>query len=412
METYESSFKIYRICREINHSLVVGKSSEEIMDFLFDALRVLIPYDRLSIALLEEGGKTVRSEWVRANREPVFLSKGYAAALQGSSLEEILKTGRPRIIDDLKDYLVQHPKSESTRLVIEDGIRSSLTCPLINGSERIGFVFFSSEEPRKYTQEHLEKFSDIANEFSLIVEQSRLQRFFLENRNRARNVRTAIHDLRNPLSVIQGMLEICEDEAWYASLGPSDREIFNALKRNAKSMQDLLEDMGAAGALDEAKRTDASETDLAELLRVLEESGRTLARRKGIEFVTLFASDLPASLLCHSRQIQQAAENLFANAVKFSHPGTRIHFEVFREGASVLFKVRDQGLGIPENEQSKLFRDFGKTSVRPTNGESSTGLGLAIVKRIVESHGGKVGVVSEAGKGSAFWFALPSRPLN
>ena len=72
-----------------------------------------------------------------------------------------------------------------------------------------------------------------------------------------------------------------------------------------------------------------------------------------------------------------------------------------------MFSVCDEGLGIPQSEISKLFHEFGKTSVRPTEGETSTGLGLAIAKRIVEQHQGEISVSSEVGKGSTFSFWIP-----
>lgn len=71
------------------------------------------------------------------------------------------------------------------------------------------------------------------------------------------------------------------------------------------------------------------------------------------------------------------------------------------------FYIIDQGQGIPQSEIPKLFKEFGKTSVRPTSGENSTGLGLAIAKKIVEQHGGEINVVSEVGRGSTFSFWLP-----
>jgi hypothetical protein len=78
------------------------------------------------------------------------------------------------------------------------------------------------------------------------------------------------------------------------------------------------------------------------------------------------------------------------------------------ESGGILISVRDQGPGIPETERDKLFRPFGKTSVRSTGGESSTGLGLAIVRKIVEGHGGRIWLESEVGKGSAFFFTIPN----
>ena len=70
-------------------------------------------------------------------------------------------------------------------------------------------------------------------------------------------------------------------------------------------------------------------------------------------------------------------------------------------------EVIDKGVGIPNEEQYKLFRYFQKTSSKPTAGESSTGLGLAISKKIISKHGGEIGVISEIGEGSNFYFELP-----
>jgi len=76
-------------------------------------------------------------------------------------------------------------------------------------------------------------------------------------------------------------------------------------------------------------------------------------------------------------------------------------------GAQVRIEVRDQGPGIPEAERGKLFQPFQRTSVKPTGGEKSSGLGLAIARRVVEAHGGRIGVESEVGVGSTFFVNLP-----
>jgi signal transduction histidine kinase len=101
--------------------------------------------------------------------------------------------------------------------------------------------------------------------------------------------------------------------------------------------------------------------------------------------------------------------NLISNAVKFSPANTTVQISVHLDADQfLLVEVIDQGPGIPEEEQVKLFTPFGRTSVRSTDGETNTGLGLAITKNIVVAHGGTVGVKSTVGKGSTFWFALPT----
>jgi signal transduction histidine kinase len=106
-------------------------------------------------------------------------------------------------------------------------------------------------------------------------------------------------------------------------------------------------------------------------------------------------------------KIEQVLNNLISNAIKYSYPNTTIRIEVLRQGDFVVTKVIDQGQGIPADELPHVFKPFQKASTKPTAGEKSTGLGLAIVKKIIEGHQGEIGVESEVGKGSTFFFRLP-----
>lgn len=106
-------------------------------------------------------------------------------------------------------------------------------------------------------------------------------------------------------------------------------------------------------------------------------------------------------------KISQVLNNLIGNAIKYSYPDSIITIKVFKEGDQFVTQVIDNGQGIPESEIEGIFNPFKRTSVRPTGGEASHGLGLAIVKKIIEGHNGHVGVRSEFGKGSVFYFTLP-----
>lgn len=103
----------------------------------------------------------------------------------------------------------------------------------------------------------------------------------------------------------------------------------------------------------------------------------------------------------------QVVDNLLSNAVKYSPPEKDIYVELSRKQDQIRFEVRDQGPGISHEERDKLFQHFQKLSAKPTGGESSSGLGLAIAQRIVEEHGGNIGVESEPGQGATFYFELP-----
>lgn len=167
---------LLEVLGKINSGLV----TEEILDHIYESFRTIIPYDRIGFALVEPEGRTVRSIWARAEYDHLELPPGYAAALEGSSLQRLLAAGEPRILNDLESYLHEHPTSGSTAKIVREGIRSSLTCPLIVENRPIGFLFFSSKEIGAYADAHVELYQVIASHVAIIVDKGRLHQELLE----------------------------------------------------------------------------------------------------------------------------------------------------------------------------------------------------------------------------------------
>ena len=161
---------------EITERVNAGMFFDEVLDHVFENFKTIIPYDRIGVALIEpskSGHTLVRAQWSRANYDPVIVGKGYAAVLEGSSLQKIADTQEPRTLNNLNDYLESHPESHSTRLIVKEGVQSSLTCPLVARDRVIGFIFFSSCQPETYQDQHIELFSQVAGELALTLEKSR-----------------------------------------------------------------------------------------------------------------------------------------------------------------------------------------------------------------------------------------------
>ena len=175
---FDEASRLSQLMEQVNRGLLL----EEILNYLYESFRPMLPYDRIGCSLITRGTDTVRAIWSRSDRPAQHLPIGYEASLQGSSLSEILRTGRPRILNDLVDYLREHPDSESTRRIVLEGVRSSLTCPLSVLGRAVGFLFFSSTKPYAYLNLDVDVFMKIAGQISAIIDKSRLYQELLQAR--------------------------------------------------------------------------------------------------------------------------------------------------------------------------------------------------------------------------------------
>ncbi|MFG0288564.1 MAG: sigma 54-interacting transcriptional regulator [Rhodopirellula sp. JB044] len=160
---------VERMLRQLN----MGHGLDELLASVFDHLADLVPSNRIAVALLEEPARVLRLVACRSDGE-LMLKIGYAARVEGSTLAPLLETGEPRIISDLQEYLRHKPGSSSTELIVREGMRSSLTLPLLADGKPIGVLFFSSREKSRYKKRHAELLGRLASPIAIGVEKSRL----------------------------------------------------------------------------------------------------------------------------------------------------------------------------------------------------------------------------------------------
>jgi diguanylate cyclase (GGDEF)-like protein len=172
-QAYQSRLALLTTLSRVTEKVNSGMTLDEVLGFVYDSFQPLIPYDRIGVALIEDRD-VVRARWARSAAREIHLGQGYSAPLEGSSLQQVMSSGEPRLINDLEAYLADHPQSDSTRRIVREGMRSSLTGPLVARGRPVGFIFFSSLRPHAFGDPHTELFRQIAGQLSLIVEKSLL----------------------------------------------------------------------------------------------------------------------------------------------------------------------------------------------------------------------------------------------
>lgn len=418
-ETLDSRLQRERSISRLLVDINGGLTLDDLLDDIFTSFESIIPYDRIGCSIVSEDRSSVTARWARARYEETQLNVGYSAPLKGSSLLDVLETGKPRVISDLKAYLTKKPESESTRLVVDEGIRSSLTCPLIADGIPIGFLYFSSRQPGTYDDEHIELFQQLASPVSVLVEKARLvsdlaeQRELLASQNaelselntlKSQLVGMVAHDVRNPLASIIMLADhlhtsIPEEPA-------ENREFIQEIQGQVKHLLELVENLLDLTKIESGTISlDPQPTDIRTLLAGAVRFPARVAQSKG---TVINLDEVPeGSVTADPQRLRQVVDNLISNAVKFSPPGSVITIRAIRDDLVWIIEVEDQGPGISPSDRERLFVRFAKLSARPTGNESSSGLGLAICKHLVEAHDGQIGVRQAPGGGSVFWFAIP-----
>jgi len=216
----------------------------------------------------------------------------------------------------------------------------------------------------------------------------------------------AAHDLRSPLSVIQGFASLLVRRPDI----PADEraELLAMIMESVRDMLNMLNNLLNVSEIESGKlNLHPQQVDMYDYMARIANLNRHLAEQKNITLTLDLESGLPLVSFDPDR-IQQVMNNLLSNAFKFSHGGTTVTIRVAKSQPDAIeVSVIDQGQGIKADELNKVFRAFQRTSTQATAGEHSTGLGLAICKRIIELSGGRIGVESVYGTGSRFYFFLP-----
>ncbi|HEY9870201.1 MAG TPA: PAS domain S-box protein [Candidatus Obscuribacterales bacterium] len=213
------------------------------------------------------------------------------------------------------------------------------------------------------------------------------------------------HDLRSPLTAIQAFLTML-NEGIYGELTPKGKDKAAAADRSATRLLNLVNDLLDLDKLESGTfQMEFSDIPLSSVIDRSLDAVRAIAEQRGI-----ILEAPPEDLHVHADgdRLVQVLVNLLGNAIKYSPQGESVAIDARPADGFVEVRVTDKGRGIPAHLKGTIFEKFKQVDIKDHKQKGGSGLGLAIAKALVEQHGGTIGVESEEGKGSSFWFRVPA----
>ncbi len=295
------------------------------------------------------------------------------------------------------------------------GYRSVLIVPLIGGERVFGALVLMRRHLGTFSDNTVNLLRTFASQSILAIQNARLFREIEEkgrqlaiaSQHKSQFLANMSHELRTPLNAILGYAELLLD-GLYGDLTPKSQAVLERVQNNGKHLLALINDVLDLAKIEAGQFTlVATDYSIDLMVQSVISATESLARAKGLALSAEVTPGLPTG---HGdeRRLTQVLLNLVGNAIKFTDQGSvRLVARAADEHFTLL--VRDTGPGIAAADQDRIFQEFQQVDNSSTRKKGGTGLGLAISRRIVEMHGGTIGVESVPGQGATFRIDLPIR---
>jgi signal transduction histidine kinase len=349
---------------------------------------------------------SAKAEWARQVKEAPMDTARIAPIV------EVLRTRKPKLVQSVtKAAFDSITQDEQQKQVLRElGFASYMIVPLIARNQAVGAVaLVSAREEQPFDEEDLALAEDLALRAALAVDNARLyQEAQRANQSKSDFLAVISHDLRTPLASIIGYSELM-------SLGIPDqltesgKQRIERIQTAARHLLYLLDELLNFARL-EARREELrlQQVDTSTLVREVAEVMEPLAVERHLQ-LTIDVPSTPIQIETDPDKLRQVLVNLVGNAVKYTSEGGASLSVQRGSGDSIMFVVRDTGIGIGSQHLPHIFDPFWQADATARARGSGTGLGLSVVRRLVEFLGGEVEVESELGKGSTFTVTLPGR---
>jgi two-component system phosphate regulon sensor histidine kinase PhoR len=334
--------------------------------------------------------------------------------------KELLKNQSSTVIQDVRGEDGEVLPPDIREPLLRAGVVSHMATPFGLGSELYGIVLLERTRPGyPWTPAEIDAIQSIGADLGRGLKYARLyetenrlvEQLRTLNQTKSDFFATVSHELRAPLTSIEGYLEMLRDQ----DAGPvsaAQERMLETIGRNAVRLRNLVEDLFTLSKIESG----GSQAVLrpVNLVDVVRDAAQVVQPSVTGTGLTLAVTCPDERLVVNGdvSQLDRVLMNLLSNAVKFTSPGGRILLTAARDGDVAVLTVRDTGIGIPDKDKEALFGRFFRASNAVRRSIPGTGLGLAIVSSIVAEHDGTVTVQSAEGVGTTFTVRLPLLPAN
>jgi signal transduction histidine kinase len=329
------------------------------------------------------------------------------------ALGQAAVTRQPVQVQHLADEGTLHYRAELRAAILQADLQALLAVPLLREVRLIGGLIVGRRLPGDFSPRVIELLQTFATHSAMAIQNARLFReleekshqLALASQHKSQFLANMSHELRTPLNAILGYTELIVDEI-YGPVPEKIREVLARIEHNARHL------LGLINAVLDLSKIEAGRLTLAlgayamrDVVYSVAGALEALAAEKGLALTVSLPPELPAGQGDEQR-IRQVLLNLVGNAIKFTESGT-VQITVTALDGAFKVAVADTGPGIALADQPRIFDEFQQLDSSSTREKGGTGLGLAIAKKIIELHGGRIGVESAPGQGATFWFTLP-----
>jgi signal transduction histidine kinase/DNA-binding response OmpR family regulator len=376
--------------------------------------QALLKADDSEVYLLEPDQRTLRAIVARGHYPDEIMKM--ALRLGEGIVGDVAQRQAAEMINNAQD----DPRSKHVPGT-PDVAEAMMCAALTSKGELLGaMVVVRAGEHPPFAQSELDFLKGLAGQAAIAIDNARM---YATERQRALELVRALeqqrdldrmknefiqnisHELRTPLSIVRGYAELLE-QGDLGDLPPAQRESISVMARRSRMLSKMLDDLLTILAA-ETRKMVKEVVDLTKLIESMLLDFQPAAKQAGVTLSADIAPDVPM-ISGDPVHLRRVIDNLVGNALKFTPSGGRVLVCLAQAGGNVVLEVSDTGIGIPPEQQPRIFDRFYQIDGSTTRRYGGVGLGLALVKEIVESHGGRVSVMSREGQGSTFRVILPA----